>query len=523
MLASDDAKRLDDIIKKGLNDFSFYASNFLKIRPKDGSILPFIVNKAQRHVLEMRRRQLAEKGRVRMIILKGRQQGMSTLVEGLCFQKITHNYGMSGFILAHEEKATSNLFDLTKRYYENLPDFMKPKLKASNAIELAFSELGSGFKLGTAQNKNTGRSQTIQFLHASEAAFYAHTQEHAKGIMQTVPDIDGTEVYIESTANGVGNWFHKMWQDAEAGESDYIAVFVPWFWQDEYSIDVPANFLLDDEEKEIKSLYHLTDAQLNWRRLKVKFFNQTGRDGVKAFKQEYPFCPAEAFNSDVDDIFIQSELVAKARTARFEAVGPLLVGVDPAYRGSDRTAIIRRKGRYAYGLKTFKGINNMELAGVIHNIIVDEKPDRVFIDFGMGTGVYDRLCELGHKSILVLVNSASIAINEERYSNKRAEMWALGKLWLEEGAQIPDSEELHADLSSCKRANPDSRGRLRIESKVDQRARGVRSSDTADALLITFALPVSALTNNANKDKEQIAAQIMENSLLLNAGYDYDY
>lgn len=490
--AFDEAKALREVRERCFTDFEYYAETCLKIRPKDGNITPFVVNKAQKMVLERRRVELATKGRVRMIVLKGRQQGMSTLIEALGFHKTVHNFGITSFILAHEEKATKNLFELTKRYYENLPPIMQPKLKASNAIELAFSELKSCFKLGTAKNKDTGRSQTIQFLHASEAAFYAHTQEHAKGIMQAVPDMDGTEVYMESTANGVGNWFHKMWQDAEAGQSDYIAVFVPWFITDEYKRKVPDDFALDDEEKLLKATYLLSDEQLAWRRVKIQSFALQGRDGLKAFQQEYPCCPIEAFNSDVGDIFIQSELVATARKSVFEATGPLLIGVDPAYTGNDRTAIIRRRGRVAFGLKTYLGISNMELAGVIHNIITEENPDKVFIDFGMGTGVYDRLCELGHKKILVLVNSACTALNDERYTNKRAEMWAIGKQWLEEGAQVPDSEELHSDLSSCKRANPDSRGRLKIESKADQRSRGVRSSDTADALLLTFALPVSA-------------------------------
>ncbi len=488
----DEAKALREVRERCFVDFEYYAETCLKIRPKDGDIIPFFVNKAQKMVLERRRVELATKGRVRMIVLKGRQQGMSTLIEALGFYKVTHNFGITSFILAHEEKATSNLFDLTKRYYENLTKPMQPKLKASNAIQLEFSELKSCFKLGTAKNKNTGRSQTIQFLHASEAAFYAHTQEHAKGIMQAVPDMDGTEVYIESTANGVGNWFHKMWQDAEAGISDYIAVFVPWFITDEYKRKVPNDFKLDDDEKLLKSTYLLSDEQLAWRRIKIQSFSMEGRDGLKAFQQEYPCCPIEAFNSDVGDIFIQSELVAAARKSSFEKHGPLLIGVDPAYTGNDRTAIIRRRGRVAYGLKTYLGIKNTELAGVIHNIIIEENPAKVFIDFGMGTGVYDILCELGHKNILALVNSATTALNEKRYTNKRAEMWAMGKQWLEDGAQIPDSEELHSDLSSCKRANPDSQGRLKIESKADQRSRGVRSSDTADALLLTFALPVSA-------------------------------
>ena len=74
----------------------------------------------------------------------------------------------------------------------------------------------------------------MQFFHGSEVAFWPNAAAHAAGILQAIPDEVGTEVFKESTANGVGNYFHKEWQDAESGLSDYIAIFVPWFWSEEY-------------------------------------------------------------------------------------------------------------------------------------------------------------------------------------------------------------------------------------------------------------------------------------------------
>ena len=158
---------------------------------------------------------------------------------------------------------------MAKRFYEHTPIEVKPQVSTSNAKELVFGLLDSGYKLGTAENKNVGRSATIQLLHGSEVAFWNNASEHATGIMQAVPNAPGTEVIMESTANGVGNYFHQQWQMAEAGISDFIAIFVPWYWQEEYTITAPLNFILTGDEEELKLQYNLSDEQINWRRKKV--------------------------------------------------------------------------------------------------------------------------------------------------------------------------------------------------------------------------------------------------------------
>jgi hypothetical protein len=89
-----------------------------------------------------------------------------------------------------------------------------------------------------------GRSSTIQLFHGSEVAFWPHADTHAAGILQAVADAPGTEIILESTANGVGNFFHQLWASAERGASDFIAVFVPWHWQEEYRRPPPEGFAL---------------------------------------------------------------------------------------------------------------------------------------------------------------------------------------------------------------------------------------------------------------------------------------
>ena len=314
---------------------------------------------------------------------------------------------------------------------------------------------------------------------------------------------------LESTANGVGNFYHQQWQKAEAGESEYIAIFVPWFWQDEYKSETPEGFNPNAEEAELMHQHRLTINQIAWRRNKIVEFSVNGTDGIKSFMQEYPCNSAEAFQLTGEDSYVPNEIVMRARkTQQIDDFGHLVIGVDPARFGADRSAIIRRKGRKAFGLQTFVKKDTMELTGIVNQIIIDEHPIKVFVDVGgLGAGVVDRLKELGHNNIVVAVNAGSTPLDGKRYSNKRSEMWGELKLWLEdEPCQLPDSDELHSDICGT-RYRIDSNSRLVMEKKEEMKKRGIRSSDTSDALCLTFALPINQITNSSKSI--QTAGKIM--------------
>lgn len=493
------------------DDLKHYADRCLKIRTKSGHIQPLLLNKAQQYIHTQLEQQRGATGKVRALVLKGRQQGCSTYVGARFYHKVTWNHGTQAFILTHALEATSNLYKMAKRFYEHTPPEVKPQVSTSNAKELVFGLLDSGYKLGTAENKNVGRSATIQLLHGSEVAFWNNAAEHATGIMQAVPNASGTEIIMESTANGVGNYFHQMWQAAEAGISDFIAIFVPWYWQDEYCEAIDTNFICSSEEETLKSQYNLNDNQLQWRRKKIIELSVNGVDGGSAFRQEYPNNSTEAFVLTGEDSYIDASIVNVARHYDAERYGALLLACDPARYGDDRTSIIFRQGRCAFGLKSYVKKNLMETAGLIHMLIEQYAPVKVFIDtIGLGSGLFDRLAELGHHGRLVSVNSSSSAIDGNKYKNKRSEMWGNLKEWLAEAnVQLPDSDTLHADICNIK-YKFDSNGRLQMESKEDMKKRGVRSPDEADALCLTFALPQSALSASINKQQDSVINSLVD-------------
>ena len=201
------------------DDFEHYASRCLHIRTKAGEVKPFVLNRSQRHLHERLQKQLAEKGRVRALVLKGRQVGISTYISGRFYWRISHRKGVRAFILTHLDTASDNLFGMAKRYHDYCPDLVKPQTGKANAKELSFSILDSGYKVATAGSAEVGRSETIQFFHGSEVAFWPNAQNHSAGIRQAIANVPGTEDIRESTANGIGNPFHAEWNAAERGDS----------------------------------------------------------------------------------------------------------------------------------------------------------------------------------------------------------------------------------------------------------------------------------------------------------------
>jgi len=471
-------------------DLEEFAPSFFKIADKSGQLIPFAFNRAQRHVHSKLEEQLLKLGYVRANVLKGRQQGISTYISGRYFHKALTLPGTQAFILTHMGDATRSLFAMTKRYNHNLPPGLAPKPDKDNENQLLFNKLNSGYRVGTAGSKEIGRSMTNQLMHLSEYAFYDNHIEIKRGIEQTVADIPGTEKIKESTANGIANAFYLDWQDAKEGKSDYINIFVPWYWQDEYTRSAEG-LELTDEEKDWMMLYGqdgLTAKHLAWRRTKLSDFDGDYSQKCKGFSQEYPFTDEEAFINSITDTFITVEPVQRARKAQVESTSALLIGVDPARGGVDKSTIIRRKGRHAYKCDSFQGLDTMQLVGKIKMIIDREHPNKVFIDcIGIGAGVVDRLQEMGYECV-VGVNVARAANNPDHFLNLRAELWSEMRDWFNQdlAVQIPDDPELQKELCGLG-YEYNSSGRLVIESKKDAKKRGMNSPDKADALMITFA------------------------------------
>jgi hypothetical protein len=292
-------KTLLEIRKRLYEDFPYYARHALRIRTKEGEIKPLILNEAQMQFWEVVERQLKTTGKVRIITTKGRQQGISTLIEAIIFWWVTQRKAMKALVVTHQSDSTSALFDLCKRYYDNCPDILRPKTKYSSRKELTFDLLDSSYMIATAGGDGIARGQTIQLAHLSEVAFWptAAARENANGLLQAIPNTPGTMVFLESTANGHGNVFHQIWESAVKGESEFEPVFIEWFKQKEYREPVPANFQRTPDEEVLVKKHGLDDEQLMFRRRKIAV------NGLELAQQEFPCSVEEAFITSGRPVF----------------------------------------------------------------------------------------------------------------------------------------------------------------------------------------------------------------------------
>ena len=294
-----------------------YIEKYLKIQDKNAKIIDLKINKPQMKLYNALKKQYDQGKPQRAIVLKARQMGFSTLTEAMIFKKTVTAFNIKSGIITHEASATDNLFNMSKRYLDNLPDEMKPQIKKSNAKELVFdNENGTGLKgvikCMTAGNTTVGRSDTFQNLHVSEYAFWGgKKKETLIGLLQTVPDTLNTMVIIESTANGYDD-FKDMWDDAVAGKSQFIPVFCAWWELDGYR-KAYDGFTLTDEETKLKELYNLDNEQIAWRRWCI---HNNCRGDVNLFKQEYPSCPEEAFLSSGNCVFDKEKIIERLQKVK---------------------------------------------------------------------------------------------------------------------------------------------------------------------------------------------------------------
>jgi hypothetical protein len=467
------------------DNLEVYSAHCLKVKTKEGKIVPFLWNRAQRYIqaaLEDQRRQI---GFVRAIILKGRQQGCSTLIGARFYHRTTMNQGQQAFIVTHEQKATDNLYAMVRRYHDH--NIAPVSTGATNAKELIFDLLDGGYKLATAGTKDVGRSNTAQLLHGSEFAFWANAQSHLAGIGNTIVDAAPTEIILESTGNGLGNAFHLMWQDAEEGKGLYIPIFVPWFWQDEYRAPVRKDLELSEEDVTYRDCYGLDMEQMQWRANKITSY---GEGFAWLFDQEYPATAALAFQTGTMNPLCSPHHVSAAATGSFyDESGPLIIGCDPASDGAstkDRTCIVFRRGRVVFRVEYHDKLNSMQVAGKLAGYWAEFEPDAMFVDKGgIGTGIVDRLQELNIPVIGVMFGEA--ASEPDIYANKKAEMWWRMKDWFEEKPnRIVNNPAFISDICA---PQPDvsSNGRKLLESKEKLEKRQIRSPDGGDALALTFA------------------------------------
>ena len=330
-----------DLVSLVYSDLELYCQLCLKIATKAATVIPFVFNDAQRVLHDRCQELLKTDGMVRLVLLKARQYGGSTYIGGRIFKRTATDFNQHAKILAQNDEHALKLLKMYSMFYERLPPALRPATRFQSKSELFFAKppgdpeggLNSSLGVYSAGSKSAGRSATLRHLHCSEVAFWpGDVSDLMLGLLNTVPQsgdaAKGTEVFLESTANGVGGYFHSMYARARASrdEGGFRACFIPWYLHQEYRAKPPVNFekALTRDERALHGKDHpgweyanpangkknLTLDQLFWRRICIR----TVCDGdEKRFRQEYPVTDEEAFVTSGGSYFPMDKLADRLR------------------------------------------------------------------------------------------------------------------------------------------------------------------------------------------------------------------
>ncbi len=356
------------------DDLEFYSAFALKIRTKEATLIPLRFNRCQRILHDICEKMKRETGSVRIILLKFRQFGGSTYIDARGFHRTATQQNEYGKVVAHTKEAADMLFQMITRFHDHLPSICKPMASANSRGELTYSNptkdpdekeknpgLGSSVSVYSAKTQGAGRGGTFRFVHCSEVPQWADPSKTMLGLLNSVPGGEsskGTEIFIESTAQGVGDYFYRLYHKAKKHDPscEFWAVFLPWYLMDEYVNKVPANFEPNTEERELMEKQHpeweyenpqtgdktLNAEQIMWRRWCIA--TQCDNDTDK-FQQEYPMTDEEAFITSGIPFFKVREVQKRLKKVAV---------IEPLFRGDINLIIDKDLWKAGRKLKTKK-------------------------------------------------------------------------------------------------------------------------------------------------------------------------
>jgi len=261
-------------------DPRLFIERFFLIRDKDRRTVPLHLNPAQDDYYRHRTQ--------RDLILKPRQMGFTTIICALFLADCLLRGNTHAVIVAHTIESAETIFEIVRFVWHNLPAWWHENHPATreSSTELFWESLNSRFSVGTAGSLAFGRGQTINCLLCSEVAHWRKPQEALTALFAAVPA--SGYVVLESTPNGVGNYFYDLWQAASKADSAFTPQFYVWWEDPSYRIAGLPLGPLTKEERDLQEQYSLTEDQLRWRREKQ-------RELREKFPQEYPEDPHRCF------------------------------------------------------------------------------------------------------------------------------------------------------------------------------------------------------------------------------------
>jgi len=306
---------LQGMVKKALNDFPFFCRRCFYIRRKDGVVTTLTFNYEQRKIWEAMKEQMDANQPVRIVVLKPRQIGISTLMAAFLLWEMVRRPVFT-VTMAHKDEAVIRIFGMVKFAYERLPEWLTITLNISDVrnswsgIELSHNH--SQIERFSAEGKEPGRSGTIQIAHVSEVAFYPAAEQFLASLFSAIPELPGTAIIQESTGNTPVGYFPERYNRAKQGLDGYKALFFPWYEHEEYRMKVPPGEKPVCPES-LRKLYEagvIDDEQLWWRQHTIGS-KYAGKEYI--FCKEFPATEEEAFHAESANYFPVFEVEKRLR------------------------------------------------------------------------------------------------------------------------------------------------------------------------------------------------------------------
>lgn len=296
-------------LKRLRDDPRYYIENCLKVVCA-GQLVDFKLRYAQELVIRAIEERQRQGKPIRLLILKARREGISTLIQAIIYQRITTRKHRVGMVVAHEFTSAKEIFETARRFYTQFrKPTLRPMLRSLGSKQMVFDNpnandskrgLDSKLVVETAIDVQAGVGTEVNYLHLSEVSKYRDAETLCRNLLQCVNIKDPDTIVVkECTAEEPSGYFYDDVQRVLNKESDYTLVFLPFFIFEDYKIDPPAGWKPKQREERVRNKYKweekkisLTDAQLYWRERKIE---DDFKGDERGFFSQYPGSISEAF------------------------------------------------------------------------------------------------------------------------------------------------------------------------------------------------------------------------------------
>lgn len=502
-----------------MNDYEYFARHIQRIEPKDlterddeiaalqeailsadpeptPGMMPLIFQPGQmklhQFVTDMKHR----RGIVRCVLVKPRQVGWSTYIQGRAHWLATKTPTFKVFIVSHNADSTRKFLRRAQLLCKTAPPSIQAGRRIENTKELQFDN-GATYAIATAGSPDAMRSDACHFLHGSEVPFWKSLADNLGAVVPALSDGPGSEGYLESTSKGKGTPWHEFVLETQRKENQWELFFDAWFNHPKYRAVPPPGWQPNDPTKEAMARWKLDLHQAFWRQMKAKDLRSEW-----LFKQEFPGSVEESFQSSGDTL-INPDAVWRAaqNTIQPDMRMPLILGVDPARTG-DRSVVAPRRGNVMHKPDIYPKMEDMRMAGMLAGYLNHgyhgQYVSMIFIDYAIGEGIASMMRSWGHANRICVVNFSETP-TESRFLNKRAEMAVAYRDWFgDTGAFVSlecgdDYDQIAGDILAIPDfVQGDGTEKIKLVSKDEIKEKhGGKSPDIFDAQMLTFAYPVA--------------------------------